>query len=227
MQIPAAGGHTSDQPHRWHIPEREYARHESRRGRRFAYEQLSGPRTALVVVDMVDFFVESSPRCLSIVPRINTLAAALREVGGTLAWVLPEQGQASAWAEEFYGRSIAARYASCGGAGALPERLWAGLDHLPSDLWAEKSASSAFFPGRSTLPDQLSDAGIDTIIVTGTVTSVCCEATARDAATLGYRVVFAADANAGVDDASHNATLRTIYRSFGDVRETSDIFALL
>ena len=30
----------------------------------------------------------------------------------------------------------------------------------------------------------------------GTVTNVCCESSARDASTLGYRVVMVADANA-------------------------------
>lgn len=61
------------------------------------------------------------------------------------------------------------------------------------------------------------------MIVTGTVTNVCCESTARDAATLGYRVIFAAAPN----DAAHNATLCTIYRSFGDVRPTTEILELI
>jgi hypothetical protein len=45
-----AGG---PQPHSWSIDEREYTRQESRRGRRYAYEDLEPARTALVVVDMV------------------------------------------------------------------------------------------------------------------------------------------------------------------------------
>ena len=36
--------------HDWHIDEREYARHEQRRGRRHAYETLDPERTALVLV---------------------------------------------------------------------------------------------------------------------------------------------------------------------------------
>lgn len=39
-------------PHECRIAEREYARHEARRGRRFAYKTLVPARTALVVVDM-------------------------------------------------------------------------------------------------------------------------------------------------------------------------------
>ena len=42
-----------------------------------------------------------------------------------------------------------------------------------------------------------------------------------------YRVILAADANAARTDAEHNATLHTVYRSFGDVRPTSEILALI
>jgi hypothetical protein len=36
-----------------------------------------------------------------------------------------------------------------------------------------------------------------------------------------------ADANAAVNDAAHNATLLTIYRTFGDVRTTAETLALI
>ena len=91
----------------------------------------------------------------------------------------------------------------------------------------EKSAASAFFPGRCDLDAQLCARQIENVIVVGTVANVCCESTARDASTLGYRVVMVADANAAMRDDDLNATLRTIYRSFGDVRTTSEIVALL
>ena len=67
----------------------------------------------------------------------------------------------------------------------------------------------------------------DTVIVTGTVTNVCCESSARDASTLGYRVILVADGTAARRDEDHNATLYTIYRSFGDVRTTDEVVALI
>ena len=105
--------------------------------------------------------------------------------------------------------------------------LWPGLHAHPGDLWAEKTASSAFFPGRSPWPEMLSRRGIETVLIAGTATNVCCEASARDAATLGYRVIMLADANAGVNDAAHNATLTTIYRSYGDVRPVADVLRMI
>ncbi|MFE3901773.1 isochorismatase family protein [Streptomyces sp. NPDC059153] len=56
---------------------------------------------------------------------------------------------------------------------------------------------------------------------------MCCESSARDAWTLGYRVIMFADANATGRGRDHNATLHTIYRSFGDVRPTTDVLALI
>ena len=36
-----------------------------------------------------------------------------------------------------------------------------------------------------------------------------------------------ADGNAAIRDETHNATLHTIYRSFGDVRPTSEVIGLI
>lgn len=93
------------------------------------------------------------------------------------------------------------------------------------DLFVEKSAASAFFPGRSPLPDLLQNRAIENVIVVGTLANVCCESTVRDANTLGYRVVMVADANAAGSDAQLNAT-GTVYRSFGDVRPADEVLDL-
>jgi nicotinamidase-related amidase len=213
--------------HDWHIEQREYERQESRRGRRHAYESLVPARTALVVVDMVPFFVTGNPYCLGIVPVIDRLACALRTAGGLVAWIFPAVAPPTPAAVEFYGPEIAARYAAGGGTGPLEGRLAKGLTAEPGDLLAEKSASSAFFPGASPLPLLLAERSIDTVLITGTVTNVCCESSARDASTLGFRVIMVADGTATGRDQDHNATLRTIYRSFGDVRPASEVRELI
>jgi nicotinamidase-related amidase len=214
--------------HAWRIDPAQYARHEARRGRRHAFERLDPARTALVVVDMIPFFVDENPYCRGIIPNIAVLADALRSAGGVVAWVLPARSaEVSAVAEEFFGPATAARYNSSAGTGPLAGRLWPGFEVHAGDLLVEKSAASAFFPGRSPLPALLHGRGVDTVVVTGTVTNVCCESSARDASTLGYRVIMVADANAGQSDESHNATLHTVYRTFGDVRPTHEVLDLI
>jgi len=213
--------------HDWFIEAREYARHESRRGRRHAFDWLAPRRTALVVVDMVPFFVSENPYCRGTVPNIDRLAGQLRAAGGTVAWVVPGRAEPSAVTVEFLGAEIAAMFAASGGDGPLRERLWHEFAVHDDDLLVEKAAASAFFPGRSPLPDLLSERGVDTVLITGTVTNVCCESSARDASTLGYRVIMVADGNAARRDQDHNATLYTVYRTFGDVRTTADVLALI
>lgn len=213
--------------HAWHIEEREYARHEQRRGRRHAFERIDPTRTALVVVDMVPFFVEEMEFCRGIVPNIGRLASSLRDAGGTVAWVLPGPSTTRRRDDEFLGPEVAEAYRKIGGKGPLRERLWHEFEVSDDDVLVEKSAASAFFPGRSPLPAALDARGIDTVLITGTVTNVCCESSARDASTLGYRVLMVADANAARRDEDHNATLYTVYRSFGDVRPTNDVIGLI
>ncbi|MBF6059247.1 cysteine hydrolase [Nocardia terpenica] len=213
--------------HDWRIEPREYARHEARRGRRFAFPHLVPENTALIVIDMVPLHVAENPYCRGIVPNINRLADALRGGGGTIAWVLPSTSKPTARAIEFFGPKTAEIYSSSGGFGPVRSRLWPELEPRASDIFVEKSAMSAFFPGRCVLPDLLRRQGIDTVLITGTVTNVCCESSARDAATLEFRVIMVADANAARRNQDHNATLHTIYRSFGDVRPTGEVLDMI
>ncbi|ADB31593.1 isochorismatase hydrolase [Kribbella flavida DSM 17836] len=213
--------------HNWMIEDREYARQESRRGRRHAYQRLVPSRTALVVVDMVSFFVEHGEHERGILPNISVLADTLRGLGGTVAWVLPGWTKPSPVTEEFLGADIAKMFSESGGTGPLRDRVWRDFEVHDEDLLVEKTAASAFFPGRCDLPGLLEDRGIDTVLITGTVANVCCESSARDASTLGYRVLMVADATAARRDQDLNATLHTVYRTFGDVRPTAEVLSLL
>lgn len=219
---------SQEEPHHWHIAPEEYHRHETRRGRIHAFTHLAPARTALAVIDMVPFFVAHSARCRGIVANINGVARALRDAGGTVAWVLPApEHRHPDLAREFYGAEIAERYRLSGGTGPLPARLWPALDARDGDMFVEKSAHSAFLPGYCDLPVPLRARGIDTVLVAGTLTNICCESSARDACATGFRVIMLADANAARTDREHDAALHNIYRSFGDVRTTAEVVGLI
>jgi nicotinamidase-related amidase len=214
--------------HLWHIEPREYRRQEERRGRRHAYDTLTPARTALIVIDMVPFFVAESAYCRGIVPNIDALAGRLRTTGGLVCWVLPgSRPRHPDHARDFYGAAVAEMYRRCGGSGPLASRLWPALAVAADDVLVEKESASAFLPGYCPLPEILRSRGIDTVLIAGTVTNVCCESSARDASATGFRVVMVADANAARRDQDHNATLHTIYRSFGDVRPTAELLTLI
>ena len=105
--------------------------------------------------------------------------------------------------------------------------LWPGLDVKPDDLIVDKTRFGAFVPGSSQLHEILQARGIDTLIITGTATNVCCESTARDAMQMNYKVIFVADGNAARTDAEHNATLDNMVVLFADVMTTGELVGFL
>jgi ureidoacrylate peracid hydrolase len=73
----------------------------------------------------------------------------------------------------------------------------------------------------------LDERGVDTLIIVGTLTNVCCESTARDAMMLNYRVIMVDDANATLSAAAHRATLDNVAMFFGDVQTTEQVASML
>jgi len=213
--------------HRWAIEQREIDRHLARRGRSHGFETIDTRSTAMIVVDLTPFFVDSLPTALGVCPVVDELAAAMRRAGGLVAWTVPAFVDPSPARREFLGDEIAERYGAADASGPLRDRLWPGFTLDERDIVVEKLRPSAFFPGSCDLHEQLTARGIDTVVVCGTVANVCVEATVRDASALDYRPILVADATAAVTDDMLNATLRTVYRSFGDVRSATEVTTLL
>lgn len=205
------------------------------RGRLQVFDEVDPRRTALLVIDMQrHFLLESSPRkvagATSIVPVINRLVDAVRDAGGTVAWIYQDNG---APAEGFdlyaavFGEQAATWSAGILTPGSPDYELWDDLHATDDDLRVPKRQYSALIPGSSVLEESLIERGIDTIMIAGTVTNICCESTARDAAMLGYRTIMVADALAAHTDTEHMGTLVTFHRCFGDVKTTDEIVSLL
>ena len=111
--------------------------------------------------------------------------------------------------------------------GSHYHQLWPHLTVMPADLKIEKSRFSAFIPGASNLDELLKRRGVNTLIITGTLTNVCCESTARDAMQMNYKLIFVSDSNAALTDAAHNATLDNMCMIFADVRPTTEVLDVI
>ena len=72
---------------------------------------------------------------------------------------------------------------------------------------------------------RLRSRGFDTLLITGTVTNVCCESSARDANMTNFRTILVSDGNAALSQAEHDASLTAFYNTFGDVMDTDMIVA--
>jgi len=109
--------------------------------------------------------------------------------------------------------------------GTLGVQVVDELKPLPSEITIQKHRYDAFYNTQlETIIRNIRGAGIvDTVIITGTVTNVCCESTARSAFMRDFKVVFVGDACGGFDDASHQATLTVIDKVFGRVMSTEEL----
>jgi nicotinamidase-related amidase len=209
------------------IPDKIVRKVVARRGRLHAFESIEAARTALIVVDLDVATVEGSDDCRRVVPIVNGLAGAVRNAGGVVAWVLSRMTVMPRHFASILGVELATKYFNDGQPNGRGTRLWHELQRGDADLLALKSGASAFFPGKCDLKEQLDPLGIDTLLIAGTVTNICCESSARDAVELGYKVIMVSNALSGHAHGLHEATLATFYRIFGDVRPSCEIIDLL
>ena len=208
-----------------------------RRGRVRVFDTLAPERTAHVVVDLQNGFMAPGAICeiataRQIVPNVNRISAALRAAGGLVVFVQNtfDAEAVRSWTVYFDHFCSPARRAGMIEAftpGSEGHALWPGLEVLPGDLQVRKSRFGAFAPGASELHAILQARGIDTLVITGTATQVCCESTARDAMMLNYKVLFVADGNATFTDEEHNATLSAMAHAFCDVVETTTVVDMI
>ena len=212
------------------------ARVMRRRGRRFAHSTVDAARSALVVVDMQNHFVAQGfpaevPAARDIVPNINRIAAAMREAGGHVVWIqTTAAGALEQWANhhrfDMTPQRAEARLASLA-ENAPGFRLYPALAAADSDAYVKKVKYSALIPGSSDLDAHLKRRRIESLLIAGTTTNVCCESTARDAMMLDYRVIMLSDAMAAPSLEEHVGALNTLACFFADVMTTDEALQLL
>jgi len=208
-----------------------------RRGGLRVFNSLVPRRTAHIVVDLQNGFM--APGAIAeigtareIVPNVNRISAAVREAGGLVVYIQNtfDDVAVATWStffEHFCSPQRRQRMIEEFTPGAFGHAIWPGLDVLPQDLHVWKRRFGACAPGSSNLHEVLQQRGIDTLIVTGTATQVCCESTARDAMMLNYKVFFIADGNATFNDDEHNATLSAMAHAFCDVIDTDTMVGMI
>src|SRR3712207_4567732 len=216
MHVSTANAFTGEIPmHPTALPEEIVARVTARRGKLNIFEHLDPARTALVVIDMQNTYCAPGaavevPVAREIVSNINRLAEAARASGGTVAWVQMTITSMEDWPIFLNGvvaPAVAERVLNSLRPGSNGQMLWGEVKTSPTDLFVTKNRFSAFLPTASKLPEMLRQRGIDTVIIVGTLTNVCCESSARDAMMMDFKTIMVADANAARSDQEHVAAL--------------------
>jgi nicotinamidase-related amidase len=180
--------------------------------------------TALINIDMQNCFVEgypiSAPEGLAVEERINSVAAACRMAGilvmHTSHVFRPDGSNIGVLGEidPFVKKGILNK-------GSESAAVHKGLIVDARDILLEKPRFGAFHG--TDLELILRSRGINTLIITGITTNVCCEMTAREAAVRDFRVLFLNDATGtfGIGNISaaelQKTTCATLGLLFGQV----------
>jgi len=195
--------------------------------------QIDPGRTALLNVDMQNCFVEgypvSAPGGRALLDRINKLTEACRSAGVLVVHarhvLRPDGSNAGLLAQ------IPPVAAGMINKGAPSADFHSSLVINDADIVLEKPRFGCFHG--TDLELLLRSKGIDTVIVSGISTNVCCVTTAREAAVRDFRVIFLSDGTAtfGIGDLSaeevQKAACTTVGFVFGRVVPIDDVVAAL
>jgi biuret amidohydrolase len=156
----------------------------------------------MIVVDMQNDFVQEGapieiPRARAMVPRLNRLLNVCRAHPIPVIYIhhVIRGGDIDAGRLADHHEAIRNNHAII--AGTPNVEIYDELKPQPGDLVVAKPRYSAFYG--TDLEAILRSKGIDTLIISGTVTNVCCESTTRDAFSRDDKVIFLSDGNAAGD----------------------------
>ena len=196
---------------------------------------LTPQRTALIIVDMQEVFCAPDgelyvPSTKAITPNIQALAAACRGAEVPVVYlrhIVRGDGSDTGRMRDLYpdvDRVL--------GRDNPQVEIIDELTPQAGDIVIDKLFYSGFHG--TDLDTVLRAKDVDTLIVCGTVTNVCCDTTIRDAAHREYKVIVVSDANAAMPypdvgfgpvsaEEVQKVALTTFAYEFGEVTTTGEI----
>ena len=166
-------------------------------------------KAALFVLDVQRYFLDFDshafiPSAPAIVPGINKLIEAFTRAGrpviATRHFNTPEDaGMMSKWWRDLIHPQIA-------------YNQYIGALDLKNAMQVEKTQYDAFL--YTSLEETLRVHQIEQVVITGVMTHLCCETTARSAFMRGFEVFFSVDGTATYNEELHRASLLTLSHGF-------------
>jgi nicotinamidase-related amidase len=188
--------------------------------------RLRPAKACLLVIDMQNEFLEERGAIFfhyaaEIIPNVKRILAGARKAGLQVVFTAHAHEDpridggltAEWWPEVLRGESL---IKGTRGVEISKELRPAARDRI---IW--KHRYSAFY--NTDLEVVLRGMGVTDLIITGVLTNVCCESTARDAFFRDFRVFFVADATATTEPELHVASLKNMAYAFAYVVTTEGI----
>ncbi len=187
--------------------------------------KLDVKHSALLVVDMQNFFLDpKSPTFaeggLAILPRVKKLIQAFRSAKRPVIYTAhvhaPDGSDAGIMKWWWQGMCKE---------GTPEAEIHPLIKPLPSEKVVKKHRYSGFY--NTDLETILRGLKLKDLVITGTMTNMCCESTARDAYYRDYRVFFLLDGTGTVTEEYHLATLKNLAYGFAYVTTAAEILESL
>lgn len=183
--------------------------------------QLDRGKAALLVIDMQEFFLDpESPTftCggVAVLPNVKRLIAAFRKAGRPVIFTRhvhhPEGHDAGIMGWWWEGMCLE---------GSPESEIHGDIAPFANEKVIFKHRYSTFY--NTDLETVLRCHKIEDVVITGIMTNMCCESTARDAYYRDYRVFFPADGTGSVNEEMHLASLINLAFGFALVTTTDKI----
>jgi ureidoacrylate peracid hydrolase len=193
--------------------------------------RVNPQKTALLVIDMQnDFVLEGYPMEVPMarrrIPRMQEVITECRAAGIPVVYTqhfLLDTFNVSPL-ESAYNPALLNAGMRKGSFGA---EVVDDLKPEPDDVVIQKHRYDAFH--NTQLENVLTSISglrqVDTVIIIGTLTEVCCDSTARGAYMRDFKVAFISDATGALSDEAQAATEKTISTFFGRVLPTGELVA--
>lgn len=195
------------------------------RGRDFF--TISPKKIALLVIDMQNTFVAEgavfeAPNGRAIIPKIEEIVTYCRGNSIPVIWTRSDHSPPG-------GGLIVVKHPII----KYQKEVWKGtksfeyypnmIQPLAEEHQIVKHKYDAFIG--TDLDMVLKNLGVDTVIICGVFTEVCCESTARAAFFRDYKMVFLGDATAGSDPKTQDDTVMRMHIFYGRAMKTSEAIA--
>jgi isochorismate hydrolase len=181
---------------------------------------LDPPRCALVIVDMLNYFANPDgrvylPSTEVVTLRISKLLEYWRSIGAPVVFTRHcHEGENDLG---MLGRFFS-DYIRCG---EVESEIISELSPRPEEQVFRKNTYDAFF--ETGLNEYLRSKAVEQVLITGVLTQMCCETTARSAFVRDYEVYIAADALTTSSEELHVGSLMNLASGFAVVTDTNSI----
>jgi ureidoacrylate peracid hydrolase len=186
---------------------------------------LNREAAALLVIDMQRFFLDpASPSftCggLAILPTLQKVIGAFRQAGRPVIYTrhVHHPDRIDAGIMDWWWEGMCLE-------GSPESEIHPDISPLSHEKVIFKHRYSAFY--NTDLETILRCLKVEDLVITGLMTNMCCESTARDAYFRDYRVFFLADGNGSITEEMHLASLLNLAFGFARVMDTDSLLGQL